>query len=104
MNNNDTTYGGELIEFCVIEHYEHIIAIGIRYLPGFGMHYIITSPIVTHVRELDTITTLDKHYKLNRLITFDDAFALYHTYFRKTLTREFWSTEQVLTAERNIIN
>jgi len=35
---------------------------------------------------------------------FHDAFALYHTYFQKTLTREFWSTERVLSPELKTVN
>jgi hypothetical protein len=105
MNNfKSPTYGGELTEFCIIEHRQNIVAIGIRYLPEVGMHYVITSPIVTHVNEFETIRTWDKHYKLINLVKVDTEVAFYQAYFDRIVNRGFWVTELVVAPELKTVN
>ncbi len=105
MNNYKyATNGGELTEFCIIEHFQNIVAIGVRYLPDFGMHYIITSPIIAHVNEHQTIKTWDKHYKLVTLITYDADVAFYQNYFEKTVSQDLWFTEIILATEFKTVN
>jgi len=105
MNNfKSPTYGGELTEFCIIEHRQSIVAIGIRYLPEIGMHYVITSPIVTHVNEFDTIRTWDKHYKLINLVKVDTEVVFYQAYFDRVVSRGLWLTELVLAPELKTVH
>lgn len=105
--NQAMTHGGFLIEYCLMRLPPHFyaVALGLRYMPEFGFHYVQTSRVVAQRMESDgELLTQDKIYQLGELIYEPQHQHLYALFAKKNIGSEIFKFEKVLHIASNSIS
>lgn len=105
--NQPTTHGGFLIEYCLVRLPPHFyaVALGLRYMPEFGFHYVQTSRVVAQRMESDgELLTQDKIYQLGELICEPLHQLLYATLAKRIIGSEICKSERILQIGSNAVS